>query len=115
MRELENAVHRALVANEGGRVRPEDLPSRIRKVKTQTQLSETANSGLQPAESPTKPSGGPDAWPFENLELEALERAAVLEALRRSGGNVTQAMRALGIGRTTLYRKLKHYGIEPES
>ena len=115
VRELENAVHRALVANEGGRVRPEDLPSRIRKVKAQTPLSETGNTGMQPAESPIKVSSGPGPWPFENLELEALERAAVLEALRRSGGNVTQAMRALGIGRTTLYRKLKHYGIEPES
>lgn len=43
--------------------------------------------------------------------LDQLEREAIEAALRRTHGNVTRAMKQLGIGRTTLYRKLKRYGL----
>jgi DNA-binding NtrC family response regulator len=43
--------------------------------------------------------------------LEDIERWAVQRALRESDGRVTDAARALGIGRTTLYRKLEKYGL----
>jgi transcriptional regulator of acetoin/glycerol metabolism len=45
------------------------------------------------------------------MKLSELERFAIEAALQRTGGNVTRAMRQLGIGRTTLYRKLKKYGL----
>ncbi|GHH17038.1 helix-turn-helix domain-containing protein [Streptomyces lanatus] len=41
--------------------------------------------------------------------MEVAERSAILEALRRHGGNKTRAAAALGIGRATLYRKLREY------
>ena len=41
--------------------------------------------------------------------VEHAERAAILEALRRHGGNKARAALALGIGRATLYRKLRGY------
>ncbi|MEI7704208.1 MAG: helix-turn-helix domain-containing protein, partial [Deltaproteobacteria bacterium] len=41
-----------------------------------------------------------------------MERNAIVEALQRAGGNRARVSRELGIGRTTLYRKLKEYGIE---
>lgn len=40
------------------------------------------------------------------------ERAAVIRALARAGGNVSQAARALGIGRATLYRRMKRLGLD---
>ena len=43
--------------------------------------------------------------------FEKAERAAVNRALSRSGGNVSEAARALGIGRATLYRRMKRLGI----
>ncbi|QPM90346.1 hypothetical protein PSAL_015830 [Pseudooceanicola algae] len=43
--------------------------------------------------------------------FEKAERAAVMRALTRAGGNVSQAARALGIGRATLYRRMKRLGI----
>lgn len=49
--------------------------------------------------------------PSTTLKLRELERAAVEAALQRVDGNVSKACRLLGIGRTTLYRKLKNYGI----
>ncbi|MCA9666565.1 MAG: sigma-54-dependent Fis family transcriptional regulator [Myxococcales bacterium] len=44
--------------------------------------------------------------------VEAFERGLVLEALRRAGGNRSEAARALSIGRATLIDKLHKYGIE---
>jgi transcriptional regulator of acetoin/glycerol metabolism len=41
--------------------------------------------------------------------MEHAERAAILAALRRNGGNKARAAAALGIGRATLYRKLRGY------
>ncbi|MEM9632305.1 MAG: helix-turn-helix domain-containing protein [Pseudomonadota bacterium] len=43
--------------------------------------------------------------------FEKAERAAVIRALTRAGGNVSEAARALGIGRATLYRRMKRLGI----
>ncbi len=43
--------------------------------------------------------------------LESAEREAVAEALRAAGGNRSRAAQALGIGRNTLYRKMREFGI----
>ncbi|MBN9669147.1 GAF domain-containing protein [Labrenzia aggregata] len=43
--------------------------------------------------------------------LRTAERAAVVRALTRAGGNVSEAARALGVGRATLYRRMKRLGI----
>jgi two-component system response regulator RegA len=60
------------------------------------QASKSATRGLEAARAMT---------------LDELERHAIEAALERTRGNVTQAMKQLGIGRTTLYRKLKRYGL----
>ncbi|WP_310056365.1 sigma-54-dependent Fis family transcriptional regulator [Arthrobacter ginsengisoli] len=49
-------------------------------------------------------------------KLESLERDAIVAALEQSGGNRSVAAESLGMGRTTLYRKLRTLGIEtPET
>jgi sigma-54 dependent transcriptional regulator, acetoin dehydrogenase operon transcriptional activator AcoR len=45
--------------------------------------------------------------------LESLEREAIVEVLRECGGNRLQAAAALGISRSTLYRRLRSFGLEP--
>ena len=45
------------------------------------------------------------------LPLAELERQAILETLRQLNGDKLLAAKLLGIGKTTLYRKLKEYGI----
>jgi transcriptional regulator of acetoin/glycerol metabolism len=42
---------------------------------------------------------------------DAEEREQLLDALRRAGGNRSEAARLLGIGRSTFYRKLAAYGL----
>ena len=43
--------------------------------------------------------------------LAEMEKQAILDTIRRLNGDKLQAARLLGIGKTTLYRKLKEYGI----
>jgi two-component system response regulator HydG len=50
---------------------------------------------------------------LESLKLKFWEKRLISEALRRAGGNVPQAATLLGIGRATLYYKVKQHGIEP--
>jgi len=49
------------------------------------------------------------------LPLEELERRAILRAVREAGGDKFAAARLLGIGKTTLYRKLKQYDVQSQS
>jgi DNA-binding NtrC family response regulator len=86
VRELENAVERAIALGSGPIVQVGDLPSNL-QYGTQQRL--------------------PDKDEF--LPLEELERRANLRALREAGGDKLAAARLLGIGKTTLYRKLKQY------
>ena len=44
--------------------------------------------------------------------LESLEREAIVEALREHDGNRVQAAQALGMSRSTLYRRLRLFGLE---
>lgn len=44
--------------------------------------------------------------------FEKAERAAVIRALTRAGGNVSAAARALGVGRATLYRRMQRLGVK---
>jgi two-component system response regulator HydG len=86
VRELENAIERALALGSGPILQTADLPSN---------LQYGANERLLDAD--------------DVLPLEELERRAILRALRESGGDKLAAARLLGIGKTTLYRKLKQY------
>lgn len=45
------------------------------------------------------------------VPLDALERAAIAEALERHGGNVAKVARALGLSRPTLYRRMERHGL----
>ena len=89
VRELENAIERAIALGTGPYVSVHDLPSNL-----QYPSSERA-----PAKE-------------EMLPLEELERRAILSTLHQTGGDKQATARMLGIGKTTLYRKLKQYQIE---
>jgi len=50
---------------------------------------------------------------LETLNLKEWEQRLISEALRRSNGNVPEAAALLGLGRATLYYKIKQYGLAP--
>jgi len=86
VRELENAMERGVALARGGEVEVEDLPEELRGV--------------------ARPVAGQGA-----LTLAQVERAHILEMLEFHGGNQTHTARALQIGESTLYRKLRRYGV----
>ena len=90
VRELENAIERAVILARGDAVTPEDLPPHVA-------------AGLNLGPSPALP---------KQTSLAEAERGHILTTLERYGRNHSAAAEALGIGRTTLWRKLKEYGIE---
>jgi len=91
VRELENAIERAIALGSGPILHAGDLPTNLQY-------------------------GTGDRLPQndEMLPLDELERRAILRALREAGGDKLAAARMLGIGKTTLYRKLKQYDAQSQ-
>jgi DNA-binding NtrC family response regulator len=115
VRELENIMQRCLLIAKGGLVLPEDLPPRLRARGPYAAIPDEAPSEPLPErEREAKPQSVSVDTPrrshrLETLDLQELERRAIQQALEEAGGNLSQVVRLLGIGRTTLYRKLKSH------
>jgi two-component system response regulator HydG len=100
VRELENSVEQACALSSGPVLHLGDLPTQL-----QQQGLEARRVAAATGET-AAPGGVP-----ELKTLADLERDAILGAIRTLSGDKLQAARLLGIGKTTLYRKLKEYGI----
>ena len=85
IRELEHSIEKAVILTEKGEI-PPDL--------------------LRPGPGREEP-----VVPDHPLNLEELEQNSIQRALRQEKGNVSSAARILGINRSTLYQKMKKYGI----
>ncbi len=90
VRELENVLERALYMVGDGTLTLEHLPAELRSATI----------------------GGTDRV---ILTLQEAERQAIIRAGRALEGNVTQMAKALGIGRTTLWRKMKEFNLSSNS
>jgi DNA-binding NtrC family response regulator len=88
VRQLQNEVQRAVLLCEGDEVDATDLS--VTKVKVAGDESTDTNFTL----------------------LEGVERNAIIQMLKDTGGNKLETAKRLGIGRQTLYNKIKAYGIE---
>jgi len=110
VRELENAVDHAVAVAEGLVVRPEDLPGSIRAPRLLPRPSAgavfTAGTVTTPGAAPAGDESARDEWSLADVEREHIRRV-----LARHRGNATYAARQLGISRTTLWRKLRQYGL----
>jgi DNA-binding NtrC family response regulator len=89
VRELRNILERLVLLVPEGRIEVEDLPDEIRKPK-----------------APRQEGAG-------DLTLRGAERRHIQWVLERSGGNKTQAAKALEISKATLYKKLREPGPSP--
>lgn len=89
VRELENAVERAVAFRCGTTLTANDLPERIRTGAASAAMLSRART--------------------RRLTLDELEREYILETLEHTGGNKSQAAELLGLDRKTLYRKLEDF------
>ena len=93
VRELRNAVERAVILCEGGLITGEHLPISIGR----------ALSPATPIAQQVLPPGG--------VDLEAVEKGYVEQALRQAGNNKSKAARLLGLTRAQLYSRLEKYSL----
>jgi len=141
IRQLENSVFRAMVLAEGEMLDVQDFPQIRAQVEDIAAIAEPADAaphiearypaaaaehargeeaaanGAAAAEAPASPEGS-----FSALDRKGNVRTLAeveLEMIRFSidhyHGQMSEVARRLGIGRSTLYRKLKEYGIDPET
>jgi two-component system response regulator HydG len=94
-------VERACALSSGPVLHLGDLPTQLQQQGLEARRTAAANP-----EAPAGESGSPEV-----KTLADLERDAILGAIRTLNGDKLQAAKLLGIGKTTLYRKLKEYGI----
>jgi DNA-binding NtrC family response regulator len=106
IRELEHTIQRMIAMNSGPWLTPVDLPSVVASPNLQQEfLAASGQDSSGTLASPAAPS------PVGIMPLAELEKRAILSALEYTKGDRTVAAAMLGIGRTTLYRKLKEYGL----
>jgi transcriptional regulator with PAS, ATPase and Fis domain len=110
VRELENSIQRMVAVNTGPLLHLADLPSTLRNFLHASTaacavMAAAANAGSVPR--PPAPSLAGEARTV--LPLAEVEKRAILHALEVTKGDRSLAASLLGIGRTTLYRKLREY------
>jgi DNA-binding NtrC family response regulator len=69
--------------------------------------------GAKILQFPTQQGAGSDSHDKKVRTMNELESLAIENAIFEFNGNLTEAAKALGIGRATLYRKVKQYNIDP--
>ena len=109
VRELQNSIERMVALNTGPWLHVADLPSALQNHRVaEPPLASAVAAGSETAplpllHAPPRPAG---------LFLATVEKETILKALEATHGDRAKAAQLLGIGRTTLYRKLKEYKIE---
>ncbi|MDP8256872.1 MAG: sigma 54-interacting transcriptional regulator [Candidatus Alcyoniella australis] len=97
-----------------------DWPGNVRQLRNVLSraalLSESETIGTETIVQARQMAQGPGGAARENgLTLSEIEHEAIIATLARHGGNRTKAARALGIAKSTLYEKLRRYGIAENS
>ncbi|WP_437807002.1 sigma 54-interacting transcriptional regulator [Sorangium sp. So ce1078] len=107
VRELRNSIERAVVIAEGEWIAEEDLPERARAAPPAAPAVERE----LPCDGVELTAAAPGA-DFLKARLQRCEAELIVQALRKAGGNQTEAARALGMPLRTLVYKLKALGIK---
>lgn len=102
VRELENAIERAVILSTGDLLSEYELPAYVMNstVPDNKDISVNPSNDVYISNS------------LSDLSLEEIEKIAIIETLKNSEDNKSEAARRLGITRATLHSKLKKYNIE---
>jgi two-component system response regulator HydG len=101
VRELQNAVERICTMSSGPVLHTVDLPTQLQDFHAQRLAADAATPAGDDPENPASAI----------VSMADMERQAILSTIRQLHGDKLMAARLLGIGKTTLYRKLKEYGL----
>ena len=116
VRQLENTIFRAMILSDGHKLKPQDFPQISGLIPTMASKSENPLTALVS-------SGSEEIDPsvtFLDREghlrtLEDIERELIQFAIENYSGHMSEVARRLGIGRSTLYRKVREHELDVES
>ena len=115
VRQLQNALFRAAVLCDGNALTAADFPQIAQESTLSRRASDFHRPALNGASQQAALSNGPGITLYDpdgNLRpLEAIEADVIRLAIGHYRGRMTEVARRLGIGRSTLYRKLGELGI----
>lgn len=127
IRQLENAVYRAVVLSDSAYLETADFPQIVAMSAGRAAALKLASGGpapsgpvhiddaIAPPREVVSKGAVADQFVAQSGEVAALadvERELIVFALRHYGYRMSRVARALGIGRSTLYRKLREYGLD---
>ena len=130
IRQLENTLFRAIILNDGGPLTIHEFPQIAQAMDGTFDHGDSPRAVLDaPSIEPQISHGDPVGhslvapaqspwWLNEQKAVRPLcdiEEEVIAEALKHHKGRMTAVANALGIGRSTLYRKIKEYGLEEPS
>jgi DNA-binding NtrC family response regulator len=108
VRELEHAIEHLCALSSGPVLRMMDMPTQVKEFQMQSQSRLAASAPqlqVEDRQGPASAVGG------AVVSIAEMERHAILTTIEQLKGDKLMAAKLLGIGKTTLYRKLKEYGI----
>lgn len=115
VRQLENAIYRAIVLSDGPYLQLHDFPA----ISGVAMPMQAAPQAPMSAQAPPLTSADLPAAPIQILDarghlrtLEDIERDLIQHAIEVYAGHMSEIARRLGIGRSTLYRKVREQGLE---
>jgi two-component system response regulator HydG len=106
VRELKSVLDYAFILAEEGMISTDHLPPHM--VEKPDNIVATS----LPGEIQKQTAGARQMTYFKDTEADLDQKKALIDALRRSEGNQSQAARLLGINRVTVWNRMKKYGID---
>ncbi len=103
VRELEHSIERACALSSGPVLHMNDFPTQLQEHRMNTLRQQEAGAQALIVSSTAEQN--------QVLPIAEIEKQAILNTIRQMKGDKLMAARLLGIGKTTLYRKLKEYGL----
>jgi len=107
VRELENAIERACALSSGPVLHMGDLPTQLQDFRMHS-IPQRYDADVREVSADEDRLTGGDGT---IVSIAEMEKSAILGTIKQLKGDKLMAARLLGIGKTTLYRKLKEYGI----
>jgi DNA-binding NtrC family response regulator len=120
VRQLENTIFRGVVLCDGTMLDVCDFPQIASAMGVEASPRQAQPVAAAGASAPAMPTGSPYALAVTDTNghvrrFEELESEIIRMAIGRYEGHMSEVARRLGIGRSTLYRKLKELGLDPDA
>ena len=118
IRELQNAIERALILSDGGLLQSSQLGLDLTRALPPVAAAPVAAAPVSSVFGPTtpvpaKPVPANEPGPTDTPSLSDWERKLVIEALAKAAGNKSRAAEILGVTRSQLYTRMKRFGLNP--